>query len=168
MAKHPKSRRRRRGKILKAQFVSGVALVTLANNTGILLASSTVNEKTFALSIESTHSLQGATVNEGPIDIYMAHSDYSLAEVEEYIESSGSWDEGNLQQQEVAKRKIRYVGTFENTEVEDQGFGPVKTPLKFMLLQGQGLNMVTYNRSGASLTTGSNSKITGHVWLKPT
>ncbi len=128
-----------------------------------------VNERSFILSQEAVWSMDDHTAGEGPITVGVAHSDYTQAEIEEVIENTGSWNEGNLVAQEQARRKIRIVGVFDGLSVDEKlndGL-PIKTILKWVLLQNQSLQMFCYNHSSAALTTGSLIKINGHVWIKP-
>ncbi len=162
--------RRRRGRIIKGKFQDLITLGTLAASTGIRsLLVDVADEKVFALSVEMTATKRGGTDGEGPIDLFVAHSDYSLAEIEEYIENSASWSSGDLLAQEVGKRKVRKLGTFSGVGLSqslNDGM-EFKTPLKFTINSGQTLVMVAYNRSGNTLTTGSIIDMDGHVWLKP-
>lgn len=163
-------KRRRRIRLLKGSVNKGLALSTLAADTAIGgNFADTVEERCLALSTELTWML--ASPQEGPIVVGLAHSDYTDAEIEEYLENAGSWSEGDLVQQEITKRKIRMVGTFNGGAGYDiilNDGKPVKTPLKWILTTGDTLKVWAYNRSGGALTTGSQVKVTGHVWLKPT
>ncbi len=168
MAKHTK--RRRRVRLLKGNVEEALVLGTLAAATLIgANYDETVNERSIVLSHESTWSCQELTADEGPVVVGIAHSDYTDAEIEETIENTGSWNEGNLVDQEIAKRKIRTVGVFQG-KGEDEALNdglPVKTSLKWVLLQGQTLKMWAYNRTSATLTTGAIVIIQGHCWIKP-
>ncbi len=167
MAKHG---RRRRTQILKGELNDALALSTLANNTALSTnLGDTVNEKAYAISVESTHSLRDGAVSQGNILCGWAHSDYTTAEIEEWIENSGGWDAGDMISQEIAKRKIRMVGGF-GSDPEDRFLNDgkmIKTRLGFYLNQGQTLKMWVYNRTGATLTTGAQYLVNGHVWLRP-
>ncbi len=168
MAKKPS--RRRRVRLLKGNVEEALVLGTLAAATLVgANYDETVNERSIVLSHEATWSVQNLTADEGPIVVGIAHSDYSDAEIEETIENTGSWNEGNLVDQEIAKRKIRTVGVFQ-AKGEDEALNdglPVKTSLKWVLLQGQTLKMWAYNRTSATLTTGAIVIIQGHAWIKP-
>lgn len=147
-----------------------VALATLANNTGILVATDVVDARSFLLSVEGTYAIAEQTVDEGPIQLYWAHSDYSLVEIEQFIEQSAGWGRLDEIQMEISKRKIRQIGVFAGKAAsEDLNDGnPLKTSLKFSVGEGQGLNLVAYNNSGAALTGGATVTCQGHAWIKPT
>ncbi len=166
-----KGRGRRRGgrNWLKGTVLEGLALGTLATSTLVSADMSTVNERTYAASAWLQWSLRGLTAGEGPIRVGLAHSDYSDAEIEEFLEATDSWNEGNLVAREVSSRKIREVGVFsgESTDETLNDGKPLKTTLRWILLQGQTITVWAYNASGAQLNTGGFVGAAGHVWLQP-
>ncbi len=170
MAKH--TGKRRSGKrLLKGNVDESLALLTLANSALVVdTFDESVNERTYAISIEASYMLRGLTAGEGPLIFGVAHSDYSAAEIEEVIENAGSWNEGDLVSQEMGRRKVRIIGYFDGQTAENEvnDGKPIKTRLGWILLQGQTLDLWVYNRSGATLTTGAFLLATGHVWLRPT
>ncbi len=164
-----KARRRRRGRLLKGKFQETVTLGTLAASTGILgVISDNVDEQAFYLSVEATYALQGHTAGEGPIEVYACHSDYTLAEVEEFIENTQAWSKGDLISQEINKRKIRYVGSFSGNEVAEvlNDGNLLKTSLKFSGISGTSISFCCYNHDSGGLTTGTLVVIAGHVWIR--
>ncbi len=111
---------------------------------------------------------------QGPIVFGVAHSDYTDAEIEEVIENTASWDEGNKVQQEVAKRLVRTIGTMVGTElagVSDVKFNkgvPVKTKLNWILTTGDTLRLWGYNKSDGALSgTAPIIRANGHANLWP-
>ncbi len=140
---------------------------------------SAVNERTLVTSIVATYSLRGYTPIDdvGPIVCGISHDDYSSAEVEAYIENTGSWNEGDLVAQEIGRRKIRIIGTFgtrdDDTGPEDDTWvlndgKPIKTKLNWILTQGQSLQLWVYNQgAGAVGGTSPDLFVTGHVNLFP-
>jgi len=172
MAQHGKKRKYR--PYLKGQIELDIGLGTLAADTLILEpAGDSVDEETWLSSVKALYALQDftATTGDGPIIIGLAHSDYSAAEIEQWIESTGSWSKYDLVQQEIAKRKIRRIGTFqqnvqpENLEVMNDG-RPLTTKCGWMLGSGQTVEFWCYN-AGLALTTGSQVQIRGHANLWP-
>jgi len=166
-----KSSRRRRRRYLRGAINAVVTLGTLADQTLVSAdVGDTVQERTFLSSVDTNWDLAGHTVGEGPIMVGIAHSDYSDAEIEEVIENAGSWDEGDLVQQEVAKRKIRIIGVF-GGDIADEPLNdgkPVKTKCNWILTQGQTISLWAFNRSGGVLTTGASIRSIGHANLWPT
>ncbi len=163
--------RRRRTKILKGIVDENMSLGTLANTTLIAAAfDESVNERSFLISMEATWHMQDISTSGGPVTVGVAHADYSAAEIEQWIENTGSWNEGNLVQQEISMRKIRQVGVFAmNDSDESLNDGLlIKTPLRWIVNQGQGLSLWAYNDSGAALTTGNVVTVDGWCWIRPT
>ncbi len=171
-----KRRNRKFRRYLKGSVDETLNLGTLAPTTLVGAAfDETVNERTFVSSIRATHSLSEFTpaADRGPILVGVAHSDYSDAEIEAVIENTGSWNEGNLVQQEVAKRKVRRIGIFEipdnatDAVVLNDG-KPITTKLGWILVQGQGLRQWAYNMGTAALvTTDPAYRMQGHANLWP-
>lgn len=174
MAKHtPKSRSR---KYLRGSVDESVLGGTLAAKTVIsAIFDEVVQERTLASSIVATYAMGNWTIGSGrgPVMIGIAHSDYSDAEIEAMIESTGSWDEGDLVQQELAKRKIRRIGIFaapdnssEDAVLNDGN--PIKTKLNWVLLQGQTLRLWIYNTGTAAFATSDPVfHCQGHINLWP-
>lgn len=110
----------------------------------------------------------------GPIMVGVAHSDYSAAEIEEWIENTGSWSEGNLvQSKEVGRRQIKMLGIFrERTsalETMTLWNGVVKKiKLGWILTTGQTLDLWAYNLGGVAVATTTPSfHLEGHANLFP-
>ncbi len=164
------TRRRRRTRVIKGNVDEELTLGALANDTVFSESFDNVcAEKMFALSIEAVYSRHSIALTEGPIVFGVAHNDYSAAEIEEFIEATGSWDTGDLIAQEINRRKIRIVGVFDGEDAEEKFADgkSVKTPLKWMLNSTDTLRFWAYQKSGAPLTDGCILNANGHVWLKP-
>ncbi len=137
----------------------------------------TVNERTLVSSIIGRYSLSNVTpvALTGPVLVGIAHGDYSDAEIEAWIENTGSWNEGDKVAQEIAKRKIRRVGTFPSSPTgipADQAVlkdgEPIKTKLNWILNQGESLKLWAYNTGSiAFATTAPVVDVQGHANLWP-
>jgi len=161
---------KRKGKALFVPRVRGqISLGAAAENVVVSAdLADTLDEEAFLISEKSTWALSGNTPGEGPIDVGVAHSDYSDAEIEEWLENQGSWDRGDMIAREVNRRKIRLVGTFaadEDEEVLNDG-KPIKTTCKWGLVTGQTLKLWAYNRHGTR-TTGAVVKVEGEAYFRP-
>ncbi len=176
MAKGKARRRRKFKKYLRGQIRHTLALGTLASAT--LVGSNvgdTVTEKAWVTSVIGTWSLSAMTkaAGVGPIMCGLAHSDYSDAEIEAFIENAGSWEEGDQVEQEVARRKIRIVGVFDvtDTATEDDVLNdgkPIRTKCGWMLTTGQTVKFWCYNTGANPLaTTDPQFKVQGHANLWP-
>ncbi len=111
-------------------------------------------------SVKATYSLRDFTpaVNSGPILVGIAHSDYTDAEIEEFLETTDSWDEGNKVEQEVAGRLIRRIGIFQSPALATESVTlndgkPIRTKLNWILNQGQTLQLWVYNMGSAAVAT---------------
>ncbi len=166
-----KGRGRKRSFILKGEVDETLALGTLASAVVIGDGfNDTVDDSAWAISAELTWTIRDRTVNQAPIIVGLAHGDYTDAEIEEFLENTGSWTRGDLIAQEIGRRRIRVVGSFEGLtpdEVLNDG-KTIKTKLGFLLLPGQTVKLWAWNKSGATLTTGAAIGVFGHVWLRPT
>ncbi len=171
----PMARRRRylRGAVNhKLQLSTLGAKVVIGSNITDVLA-----EEAWLSSCKLIWSLNKWTsgADDGPVLVGVAHSDYTDAEIEAWIENSGSWETDNKVQQEVARRKIRTVGQFRATEgdtgktnyVLNDG-KPITTKCKWMLGTAQTLKVWAYNAGGSPLaTTDPAVRAEGHCNLWP-
>ncbi len=172
--------RRAMGRYLRGNIDETKSLGGLGANTGIVQAfDGTVSERTFVSSIVASWSMQGwtDTDNTGPITVGLAHGDYTLAEIEAWVEQAGAatWEEGDLIAREVSDRKIRKVGTFGSagggllgSVVLNDGRN-IKTKLNWILNAGQGIQMWAYNNGSAAVsgTTVPDVTVQGHANLWP-
>ncbi len=163
-------------KYLRGTIDDQLAIGTLSTKDAAIAAlAGVVNERTFVSSIKASWSLTDwtQTATDGPILVGIAHSDYTAAEIEEWIENSGGWNEGDLVAQEIAKRKIKRIGVFQTansdligTAVLEEG-RLITTKCKWILLQGQTLNIWAYNMGESAPATGSIVRVAGHANLWP-
>ncbi len=164
-----------RRRYLKGRLDEDMTFAALASKTLVAqIIGDNVDERTLISSIKASYSMSDLTpgADIGPILFGVAHSDYSAAEIEAYIENSGSWAEGDLTQQEVANRKIRIIGQLQSiTATEQTVFNdgkPVTTKLNWILVQGATLDIWVYNLGGAPVaTTTPNIQMQGHANLWP-
>ncbi len=177
MAKHTgKSGKGRFRRYLKGRLDETLALGTLGAKVVISANSSdVVTEKAFLSSVKATWSLGAVTdaINVGPVEVGIAHSDYSSAEIEEYLENSGSWQEEDMISQEIGKRKIRSVGLLRSPDTV-AGFSrlndgkPITTKAGWIIQTGQGVRIWAYNMgSVAFATTDPQMQVQGHANLWP-
>ena len=165
------------GRYLRGNVDEELALTSLASKDVVgALFDETVNERTRVTSIVANYALGNLTPGAGigPVIFGVAHGDYSDAEVEEWLEMTGQWNEGDLvATREVGRRLIRQIGVFETPdEVTDQvtvnDGKPVKTRLNWILLQGQTLRLWAFNSGSNPIATTSPSlTANGHVNLFP-
>ncbi len=176
MAKKGRGGSKRR-RYLKGAIDVDFALGTLAAKDLISdTEDSVLTEEAWISSVLATWAIENFTqgAGDGPIVVGVAHPDYTNAEVEEFLENAGSWDQGNLIQQEIARRKIRQVGTFSATLLAATGGGalndgnPIHTKCGWMLNTGISLRFWAYNMGTSALaTTDPHVLVNGHANLWP-
>ncbi len=169
-----KGKRRRMGRYIRGNVNEGLGLGTLAGLTLIAAPfDDTVTERTLISSLVASWSVEGYTgaSGDGPIMCGIAHSDYSAAEIEAWIENTQGWQEGDQIAREVGQRKVRVIGTFPSiasnadTAVLNDG-KKIKTKLNWILNAGQTLDMWAYNL-GSGAITGGTLHANGHANLWP-
>ena len=163
------------GKYIRGNVDEQISLGTLAATTAVSTGfDDVVNERTLVSSLVATYSLENMTYGAGigPLLVGICHGDYNDTEIEEYIEATASWNEGDMIAQEVAKRKIRRIGQFTVPanvgQVSLQDGKPIKTKLNWILTQGQTLRLWVYNTgTNALATTVPVCRVQGHANLWP-
>lgn len=137
--------------------------------------SDTLEEKAYLTSIVATWSINQVTRvgNDGPIVVGVAHSDYTAAEIEEWLEIANGWSQGDEISREQMRRKIRMVGTFttpddaSDTRVLNDG-KPIRTKCGWQLITGQTLQVWAWNSGQSAMeTTEPDVTIVGHANLWP-
>lgn len=134
-----------------------------------------VEERAYISSVRATYTLKDLTItaDAGPLHMGVCHSDYSDAEVEEWLELTTGWAEGDLVSREIAKRKIRRIGSFVAagqalaTQALNDG-RPITTKCGWVLTTGQAIRFWVYNSGTAALaTTVPDVTVQGHANLWP-
>lgn len=176
MAKKGKGRSMRgyfRGNVNEHLDINALATKTLVGTP----FDDVVSERTLVSSLVATWTLKGstATAQSGPFRVGVAHSDYTDAQIEEWIETTQSWDVSDkLASKEISQRLIRTVGmlhsaaTIVETSVLNEG-KPIKTKLNWMLNEDQTLKMWAYNDGfGNSPAEVAVLQLNGHanLWQK--
>ncbi len=151
-----------------------VDLGTLAAATAVkAIVGDTVAEQAWCSSIVCSYDLANVTpaAGVGPVLMLVAHSDYSAAEVEEYIESGNSWSQADKISQEIAKRKIRrigYIGGMTTQAGQFRDGALVKTKCGWIISSGQTLAFYFYNTgTSAFATSDPDVEVDGHANLWP-
>ncbi len=164
------------GRYIRGQVNETLALGTLAGTTLISTPfDSVVTERALVTSVVASYTMQEFTsaAGDGPIMVGLAHSDYTDAEIEAFLENVATWEETDQIGQEIARRKVRIIGTFgvpdsnsSNSRLNDGK--PVKTKLNWILTVGQTLRLWCYNL-GSSALAGTDPQVTavGHANLFP-
>ena len=173
MGKKPRRKFRR--------YVRGRVAETITLGTLAPLASTTTPFDETALEEMWCSSIVGIwmqtnftpALGDGPILVGVMHSDYSGSELEEYLETVGTWSVGDQIAQEIQKRKIRIVGIFDVPEGATQSVTlndgkPIRTKIGWMISTGQTLDLWAYNLGVSALsTTAPQIDVVGHANLWP-
>ncbi len=164
------------GRYIRGQVNEKLALGTLGPLTLIsAIFDNTVTERALLSSIVVSYNLSEYTVaaGDGPVMVGVAHSDYTDAEIEAFLENVATWAEADKIGQEISKRLVRIIGTFEqgDSSVESASLNdgkPIKTKLNWILNAGQSLRIWGYNLGSSALAT-TDPQITavGHANLWP-
>ncbi len=175
MAKHPKNRRI--GRYIRGGIDQVLPLATLAPRTVLAVApAGVVTERALVSSEVCSYTLSGWTplLDAGPIVFGVAHSDYSAAEIEQWLEDAGTWTEGNKIAREVGARFIRQIGVFRNPDTTDDSTrfndGRMKkTKLNWLLSSGQTLTLWVYNSGSVAVSAATGAEVirTGYANLFP-
>jgi len=174
MGRKPSRRSFRR--YLRGAIDHNLSLATLAANTVVgSLINDTVDDSTWLSSVRATWSLDDLTpaADDGPIVVGIAQGPYTDAQVEEWIENLNSWKAGSPVSQEIARRRIRQVGTFEGAsdanEAQVLNDGRLlTTKAGWMMAPGEAVRIWAYNSGGSALaTTEPNMRVQGHANLWP-
>ncbi len=162
-----KNTRRRRFNLRRVKITPELNLGTLASDTALVVGATGASTATYrCMSLKTTWNLQNLTASEGPITVGYAHSDYSVAEIKECLESAGAIDVGDKIAQERANRLVRIVGSLDAEESSLKNGQPVSTKLNWLIPIGKFVNVFAFNESTATLTTGSSLKVAGDMWVK--
>ncbi len=173
MARKPRRKFRR---YLKGKINMSFNITALASKDAVSQAiADTVSERTWVSSIKAVFSLSEFTPGNdiGPILIGISHSDYTAAEIEQWIENAGSWTEGSKVQQEISRRKIRQIGVFETPDDATDSVSlndgrMLRVKCGWILNAGQTCSIWAYNQgTGAVATTVPQINIDGHCNLWP-
>ncbi len=172
-----KGRGRRRA-YLRGQIDHNQLLGTLAGVTAIasgLSSGEVLVRRAWLSSIVCSYSVQnwtkGATV--GPLIIGVSHNDYTASEIDAWMETTNSWDQGDKIQQEIGRRKIRKIGTLVSADATDEARRmndgkPVRTKCGWQLEVGDTVKFWMYNDgTTAFATTDPRVSCQGHANLWP-
>ncbi len=162
-----KTPKRRRYNLRRVRTTSELALATLASDTALFTGLTGTSTSSYrCVSVAVAYAIQGLTAGEGPITVGLAHSDYTVTEIKECMESFAAIDVGLKIEQERANRLIRVVGVLDSVQNRLNDGKLVKTRLNWAIGIGKQVNLFVFNESGATLTTGAVATVTGNLYIK--
>jgi len=151
--------------LVPVKFETAIALSTLANDTVISAIALTLTQDFDVISTDMTISIAGLTEGEGPIDVGLSDSVYTVAEIREWIDASPTQQYGA--EAEQSARRCRLFGTFSGdnaAETLNDGL-PIRKRMFIRGINGQPIADVwANNNSGGTLTTGGVISIQGTHW----
>lgn len=163
MARHGRGRKPNWNKFRSGTIEIDLAMTTLAAKTLVVATTEPVVDTARVSSIEAVYGITAWTVGNGvgPFLFGVAHSDYSAAEIEAFIESAGSWDIGDKLAQEIRSRRIRIIGQLgDGSNVAAAGgvaqFNDgkmTKSKLNWSIAEGDGLDFWVYNMGSNPVAT---------------
>ncbi len=176
MARRGRARRKFR-RYIKGRIDFELSLGTVGGNDVVSGAETNVlTESAYLSSIKCTWALMDMTLGtqDGPLWVGVAHSDYTAAEIEAWIEEGASWDVSDkVATREINRRLIRQVGVFANISTATAGADalndgrPITTKCGWGLATGQTVQFWVYNSGTGTLTTGAFLHVNGHANLWP-
>lgn len=162
--------KKRGNKNFRAIRVSAlVSLGTLADNTHVkaTLLDNT-DQEMYVVSADLMWTVRDHTGAEGPLIVGLSHGDYTVGEIKEWYESSGSATTADMIALEQSRRRCRDAGMFSGA-LSDENLNdgkPIRTTCKFSIAEGAKLDFWVRNDSGAALTTGAEVICSGKVYVK--
>ncbi len=152
-----------------------ITLATLANVTALKEDSPvTLGEDFRLIKIDLLAMISGATPGEGPIWLYLANDELTVAEIAEAIEVGGPSDRNDRLSVERAGRAVFMLGMFPLAVAEEPVHGPesqrgfLQKTIRWTFSNPEGFTLVVFNQSGGTLTTGATVRFAAKyfgVWL---
>ncbi len=165
VAKHKK------GKGFVALPVEGSAALGTIGDGAVVAANVHTGEFTedfFAISADLQVQVRDLASGQGtPSSWGIAHGDYTVAEIQEHLGVS-LLGPANKIEQERSRRLVRNVNSFESdpTEVDQirSTDGEKRVKIRFMIEDGNHLNIWFKNRTGVAFTTGATLEWSGTLY----
>lgn len=133
------------------------SLLTLANDVIKSATAPTLNQDVLIHSVDTIQALRAHTAGEGPLEFGVADAALTVAEIAEALDAAPTHI-NDIPAVEHAKRKVRTIGFFDGTAVEEK-FNegrPRRVKLNWFVAATSSFPQFwVRNRSGATLTTGS-------------
>ncbi len=151
----------------RVRLTAEETLGTLASDTALTQTLTGTSANAYrAISVIASWGVVGLTDGDGPIHVGLAHSDYSVTEIKECIESQASIDQGDKVANERADRLVRTLGQCSFGQPQLNDGKPMKTRLNWLIGIGDSVNMFSWNEGTGSLTTGAFTSVSGDMWVK--
>ncbi len=167
MARKPARRRRRAFNLRPVRTSVVIPMLTTGAQVALTTALTGSADGAYrCMSVKASWRSQELTDADGPLVVGYAHSDYSVTEIKEFIESSAAISVGDKVAQEKSNRLIRIVGTLGDAVDDVLNDGKlISTKLNWLMPIGKAVNAFAYN-DGITMTTGALVRINGTMWVK--
>ncbi len=147
---------------------ASVSLGALASSDVVIANLTALSQDAYVISADLTWSTQGVSINDGPIQCGLAHSDYTVTEIQEAIDASPAND-SDMIQIERTRRKVRTVGIFERdgtaTGKSLNDGKKMRSKMGWHVSNNKEISIWAQNRDAATLTTGGQVQVTGTLYL---
>ncbi len=144
-----------------------LTLSTLGSGVVLVSKSDNFEREFYAISADLTWSIRGLTLAEGPIDVGVAHGDYTVTEIKENLDLTGMEDPSDMIATEQGRRKVRRSGRFSGVaanEVLNDG-KDIRTPIRFPLVGTVAqVGFWAHNLGAGALTTGAVIQCFGKIY----
>ncbi len=148
-------------------FSTAVALLTLADDAIILIGAlgTDFGEDIFIMSADVFAMIRDLTAGETPLEFGLAHSDLTVAEVDENLTAEVA-DPDDIIAKERARRPVRRIGLFNAVATQSNwnDGNSKRVKIKFSVGNGFNLNFWVKNKSGGILTTGAVVEFSGTLY----
>lgn len=151
----PRKRRSRNKNFTAIPFSTEIALGTLGNDTFLGVEPGNFGEDIWITSVDVYATLRDGTSGEQPLEVVLAHGDYTAGEIVECLDAN-AFDPNDKIAVEKSRRKVRKIGMFSGATDERLNDGKkIRVKCGFIVGSGKSIELGAVNRSGASLTTGA-------------
>ncbi len=166
-------RRRRNPNFFMQHFVAQLPLGTLGSSTVVKQAvTAALETKQKMISVDCQFSIDNYTNTplDGPLVVGFNHSDYTVGEVQEALDTPVS-NQGSRTEIERNRRWVRRVGTLVPIGINDGTIGsmvlrngqPIRTKLNWVINDGDALEFFALNSGSSGLATGAVLNISGTI-----
>ncbi len=144
-----------------------ITLGTLASGVVVAINTDQFEREFYAISADLWWNLRGGTPGEGPLEVGLAHGDYTVTEVKEKLDLTGMEDPSDKISQERGRRLVRRTAKFNYiaaAETLNDG-KEIRTPVRMMLAGSVAtIQFWAHNLSGSPLTTGGVIQVSGKIY----
>ncbi len=167
MAKRRRRRRNPRFAVLKVHKPLDIG--TLAQNVCLKGTVLDLLQDCYIIATDLSWTILGMDLLDGPVDVGLSHSDYTVTEVQEAVDASPTSDSDQIAL-ERTRRKVRTAGTFKTPENTGAGVSLndgklMRTKVGFGVSNSFELDLWAINRGAPALTVDTTVMVSGKVYV---